>query len=146
MAEMTAPERQFDFWLGDWDVSWGEGQQGTNRIDKILDGKVIREQFDGNPAMPFRGMSLSVYDSRRGLWRQTWVDMEGNYWAFRGSFEDGRMTLSTEDVVEDKAVMLRMVFYNIAADELEWSWERSEDGGRSWQQRWHIHYTRKVAN
>ena len=22
MTEMTVPERQFDFWLGDWDVSW----------------------------------------------------------------------------------------------------------------------------
>jgi hypothetical protein len=145
MSEAMAPEEQFDFWLGDWDVSWGEGQQGTNRIDKILDGKVIREQFDGNPAMDFRGMSLSVYDSRGEQWRQTWVDMRGNYWAFEGAFEEGRMTLATEVVVEDKAVMLRMVFYNIAADELDWSWERSDDGGDSWQQNWHIHYTRKTG-
>ncbi len=143
MANTTAPEEQFDFWLGDWDVSWGDGQQGTNRIDKILEGKVIREQFDGNPAMAFRGMSLSVYDARREQWRQTWVDIEGTYWAFRGGFEDGRMILSTEEVVEGKDVLLRMVFYDIAADELEWSWERSDDGGESWQQKWHIHYRRK---
>jgi hypothetical protein len=144
MSETMAPEEQFDFWLGDWDVSWGEGQQGTNRVDKILESKVIREQFDGNPAMPFRGMSLSVYDPRREMWRQTWVDMEGNYWAFRGGFKDGRMILSTEELVEGKEVLLRMVFYDIAADEMEWSWERSDDDGRSWQQRWHIHYTRKI--
>ena len=42
-AQSTPPEQQFDFWLGEWDVSWGEGQGGTNRVDKILDGKVIRE-------------------------------------------------------------------------------------------------------
>jgi hypothetical protein len=72
MAKKTPPERQFDFWLGDWQLAWGEGQQGTNRIDKILDGKVIREQFDGNPAMPFQGLSLSVYNPGLEEWRQTW--------------------------------------------------------------------------
>ncbi|UCG26074.1 MAG: DUF1579 family protein [Chloroflexota bacterium] len=144
-TQTTPPERQFDFWLGEWDVSWGEGQEGTNRVDKILDGKVIREQFDGNPAMPFQGVSLSVYDARAELWRQTWVDTESNYWSFVGRFEDGRMTLATEVEVEGKPVQLRMVFYNIAADELDWNWERSEDGGKSWELRWHIHYRRKAG-
>ena len=145
MTETTPPDRGFDFWLGEWQVSWGEGQQGTNRIDKILDGVVIRERFDGNPAMPFWGMSLSVYDTRSELWRQTWVDNEGNYWTFRGRFADGRMILSTEVAVEGKPVLLRMVFHNIETDELDWNWERSEDGGRNWALRWHIHYTRKTG-
>jgi len=145
MTETTPPAQAFDFWLGEWVVSWDEGGQGVNRIDKILDGKVIREQFDGRPDMPFRGMSLSVYDPRSELWRQTWVDNDGNYWAFHGRFQDGRMTLSTEVDVEGKPVLLRMVFYNIEADELDWNWERSEDGGRTWDLRWHIHYTRQTG-
>ena len=66
------------------------------------------------------GMSLSVYDPRSELWRQTWVDNEGNYWAFRGRFEDGRLILSTEVGIEGKPVLLRMVFHNIEADELKW--------------------------
>lgn len=144
MTETTLPERQLDFWLGEWKVSWDEGEQGTNRIDKILDGKVIRERFDGRPSMPFQGMSLSVYDPRSELWRQTWVDNDGNYWTFHGCFQDDRMILSTEVTVEDKPVLLRMVFYNIEADELDWNWERSDDGGRTWDLRWHIHYTRKT--
>lgn len=37
MTKNKAPERQLDFWLGDWEVSWGEDQQGTNRIERILD-------------------------------------------------------------------------------------------------------------
>jgi hypothetical protein len=143
MPGVTPAERQFDFWLGEWDVSWGEGQGGTNRVDKILDGKVIREQFDGYPGAPFRGLSLSVYDAQAAQWRQTWVDDQGNYWAFSGAFEDGRMTLSTEVTAEGKPVQLRMVFYNIAADELDWNWERSEDGGQNWELRWCLHYTRK---
>ena len=53
------------------------------------------------------------------------------------------MTLSTEVEVEGKPVQLRMVFFNIEADVLDWNWERSEDGGQNWELRWHIHYTRR---
>ena len=24
--------RQFDFWLGEWDCAWGEGERGTNSV------------------------------------------------------------------------------------------------------------------
>ena len=142
MGENADPTRQFDFWLGEWQVTWGEGQQGTNRVDKILGGKVVRERFDGNPAMNFQGLSLSVYDSKAEQWRQTWVDNEGNYWAFNGRFEDDQMILATEVAVKGKPVQLRMVFYNIEADEFDWKWERSDDNGRSWETRWQIRYTR----
>jgi hypothetical protein len=137
------PEEQLDFWLGDWDVSWGDDQQGRNTITRILDSRVIQEQFDGAPALDFRGMSLSVYNPRLGLWRQTWVDSEGNYWDFRGGMQGNEMILSTDDVVEGQPVKLRMVFYNIAEEELDWRWERSGDDGRTWQLQWHIHYRRK---
>jgi len=141
----SAPEaRQFDFWLGEWEVTWGDGQRGTNRIQSILNGCVLLENFDGNPSIPFRGMSVSTYIPKFGQWRQTWVDDGGNYWAFSGGFDDGRMALATDDVTpEGKPIKLRMVFYNIAADELDWNWEKSEDGGGTWTLLWHLHYTRK---
>jgi hypothetical protein len=138
-----SPEQQLDFWLGDWHVSWGDDQHGRNTITRILDSRVIQEQFDGAPSLDFRGMSLSVYSHRLGQWRQTWVDSEGNYWDFRGGVQDNEMILSTDDVVEGQPVKLRMVFYNIAEEELDWRWERSGDDGRTWQLQWHIHYRRK---
>ncbi len=140
----SSPEaRQFDFWLGEWEVTWGEGQRGSNHVQSILDGCVILENFDGNPAMPFWGMSLSMYRPQEGQWRQTWVDNSGNYWDFIGGFADGRMTLATQETQDGKPVWLRMVFYNIAADELDWNWEKSEDGGQTWTLLWHLHYTRR---
>lgn len=143
MTKKLDPEEQFDFWLGDWRVSWGDNQHGTNQIRKILDGKVIQENFDGYPSLPFRGMSLSVYDKINETWRQTWVDNEGNYWDFIGSFKDERMVLATEDEIEGQEVMLRMVFYNISSDELDWNWESSRDNGQTWELKWHIHYERQ---
>ena len=53
------------------------------------------------------------------------------------------MILSTEDVVEGQKVDLRMVFYNISADNLDWKWQRSEDNGQTWRTLWEIAYTRK---
>jgi hypothetical protein len=36
-----------------------------------------------------------------------------------------------------------MVWYNIASDQLDWNWERSEDEGTTWTILWQIHYQRK---
>ena len=39
-AEEYSPEAsQLDFWVGDWDVSWGEGEKGTNQVVRILGGR-----------------------------------------------------------------------------------------------------------
>lgn len=137
------PARQFDFWLGDWDVSWGEEKHGSNHVVQLFDGRVIQENFDGNPALAFRGMSLSMYVEKLGLWRQTWVDSDGDYWAFDGGVEGDQMVLTTNDVADGKPIKLRMVFYNIEADEMDWRWEKSIDGGEKWEIRWEIHYRRR---
>ena len=62
---------QFDFWLGEWDLTWDDGGHGTNIITKILDGRVILENFDGYPGTSLKGMSVSTYHEGSGLWQQT---------------------------------------------------------------------------
>lgn len=138
------PARQFDFWLGDWDVTWDD-QRARNTVTAILGGAVIQEQFDARPSADWQGLSLSVYDARRAEWRQTWVDSQGNYWAFTGGFADGQMTLATDDVRDGVPVKLRMIFYNLAADSLDWRWERSGDAGLTWTTLWQLHYLRRPA-
>ncbi len=51
MSEQQLPPeaRQFDFWLGEWDAEWSNGQHGTNVITTVLDQRVILENFDGRP-------------------------------------------------------------------------------------------------
>jgi hypothetical protein len=39
------PVTQFDFWLGEWDCTWAEDGKGSNRVERILDGKIIQENF-----------------------------------------------------------------------------------------------------
>ncbi len=77
-------QRQLDFWVGEWDLTWpgnkaGEVQHGTNSIRRVLDGCVVEENFSGEGDMHLRGKSISIFDTRAGKWKQTWVDNEGGY-------------------------------------------------------------------
>jgi hypothetical protein len=135
------PENQFDFWLGEWDCTWGEDGRGTNHVLKIMDKRIIQENFS---APDLKGMSVSVYDPERRLWCQTWVDNNGSYLDFTGRFEEGRMTLSRDAIVRGEACKQRMVWYNIETDQFHWNWERSDDGGETWRLLWRIEYRRKA--
>ena len=134
------PERQFDFWLGEWDCTWGEDGHATNRIEQILDGKVIQEKFESGG---LHGISHSVWDAERELWCQTWVDNNGSYLDFTGGFRDRQMILSRNAIVRGEVCKQRMVWHNITVDEFDWNWERSDDGGDTWKVNWQIKYKRK---
>jgi hypothetical protein len=137
-----AERRQFDFWIGEWDLRWENGK-GTNIIRATLDGCVITEKFDGTPAINLRGTSVSSFNKQLGKWQQTWVDNQGSYLDFVGEFKAGQMVLQRKAVLEGREILQRMVWYNITKDKLDWNWERSEDRGKSWKVLWKITYSRK---
>jgi Protein of unknown function (DUF1579) len=145
----TAEQKQFDFWVGDWALTWpgqnaGEVGRGTNSVKRILDGCVVQESFSGQDSTPMRGTSFSVFDATAGKWKQTWVDNEGGYLDFAGELNDRQLILQREATGKDGTKILqRMVWKNITANDLDWSWEASRDGGKSWQVLWPIHYKRK---
>ena len=140
----SSPEAgQFDFWVGKWDLTWGEDGKGTNSIEKIMDGCVIQENFDGTPSIKLKGTSVSTFSKQLGKWQQTWVDNSGGYLDFVGGFQDGKMILSRQLVRDDKKLMQRMVWFNISENEFDWNWESSEDDGATWKILWSIHYKRR---
>ena len=145
----TPEQKQFDFWVGEWELTWpgqkaGELGHGTNTIKRILDGCVVQESFSGQDAMHLRGTSVSIFDVSAGKWKQTWVDNEGGYLDFVGEFKDEQLILEREGTKKDGTKFLqRMIWKNIGPNELDWSWEASNDGGKSWQVQWPIHYKRK---
>jgi hypothetical protein len=124
-------ERQFDFWLGDWDCRW-EGGRGTNSVTAELDGTVILERFEGGE---LRGVSVSVYDSGAASWRQTWVDSTRAYLDFAGGYADGEMVL--------RRAGRRMRFTEIGDESFVWLWEREREDGSSWELQWRIDYARR---
>ena len=40
--------RQFDFWLGEWDLTWSDGGQGEYIVTLELDSSVVQEAFTVN--------------------------------------------------------------------------------------------------
>jgi len=94
--------------------------------------------------MHLRGTSLSTFDVASGGWKQTWVDNEGGYLDFTGEFKNGEMILQREAIRNGVKIPQRMVWKNITANEMDWSWEASRDGGKTWQVQWPIHYKRRL--
>jgi hypothetical protein len=143
-------QKQLDFWLGEWDLTWpaakeGEIDHGTNSVHRILDGCVVEENFSAETSGHLRGRSVSIFDARSNKWKQTWVDNEGSYLDFSGEWKDGQMVLSRETSRNGKAILQRMVFKHVMPNEFDWSWESSGDGGKTWRVNWPIHYKRKSS-
>src|SRR5512138_297492 len=88
----TAEHRQFDFWLGEWNVVNAKGQTaGTNAITLEQDGCVLHEHWTG--AKGGTGQSFNVYDATDKRWHQIWVDNSGSLLQLQGGLVDGRMVL-----------------------------------------------------
>lgn len=146
----TNPEQYFDFWLGKWDAVWDEGEgkkgKGRNHITKILNGKVIEENFEilEGQNKGFQGMSISAYHAQFKTWKQSWADNQGTFYYFKGEFEDNKRIFRTEtfDTKDGKKFTQRMVFYNITKNSMTWDWESSTDGGSTWKLNWRIFYTK----
>lgn len=147
--ENLEPQEYFNFWVGEWEVSWEEGDgmgRGTNNVEKTLDGSVIQENFEITKGQNagFKGMSISVYQPRFERWKQAWADNNGGYFDFTGKIEVNKRIFQTEvrELEDGREFTQRMVFYDITESSMTWDWESSEDGGESWTLNWRIFYER----
>ncbi len=137
----TLDGASFDFWVGTWDCHF-EGGHAVNTITREYGDKVVTERFEMDEPRAWSGTSVSVYDPTADLWRQTWVDQDGNYWHFVGTTVDGDPSFATPDAVDQPALFKRMVFSDITADGFHWRWESSPDND-AWTINWEIDYTRR---
>src|SRR5215208_6823054 len=93
----SSPEAsQFDFWVGDWDLTWNDSLHGTNRIEKLFGNCTIHENFS-DPKLNYLGQSWSVYNPNNKIWQQTWVDSQGGYIQLTGGMVGDSMVLSTAE-------------------------------------------------
>ena len=152
-SQAAQPADMFDFWVGDWNVTWknadGSAGKARNRVRKILDGQVIEEQFEedaGDAPSLLRGRSLSVWHKASGTWRQAWADNQGGFFAFTAQTDGDRRIFATDWQTDgEKRRGQRMVFYAIERNSFSWDWEGSSDGGRSWALLWRLEYRRVVG-
>ena len=138
VSPCDSPEhRQFDFWLGDWDVSDVGDAKASMRIqvEKILDGCALKETYsDVNGVL---GESINVYDAPRKLWHQTWATNRGQVLYLDGKFENGRMSFTASEQTTTGPVLWRAWWIPQGAEVRETA-ETSTDGGKTWKQRFDI--------
>jgi hypothetical protein len=117
VAPCSSPEhRQFDFWLGDWQVHTAAGKlAGFNRITREYADCVIRERYATGRG--YTGESLNAYDAARKVWHQTWVDDAGLLLTLEGRWNGKSMILEGESP-DAKGVMRKQRV----------TWTPNEDG------------------
>jgi hypothetical protein len=140
--------RQFDFWVGRWDVFAPSGKKvGENRIELIADGCALLEQWSGNGGVT--GKSLNIYDSSDGRWHQTWVDNGGTHLVLAGGLIDRSMvmSMSAPSPTDPKTTVLQRITWTPASDQsVRQLWESSADAGKTWTTLFDGRYVRADVN
>jgi len=130
----SAQHRQFDFWIGEWNVTSSGQPAGTNRIERILGGCVLQENWKGAGPGGISGSSFNVFDSATGHWHQTWVDSSGTLLLLDGGLVNGVMVLSgTRPARDGSGTVLHRISWTPNPDgTVRQLWEASKDEGESW--------------
>jgi hypothetical protein len=135
--------RQFDFWVGEWNVLSTQGGQqvGTSSVQLILGDCVVFENWHGVGGG--EGKSFNFYNAQKGKWQQTWVDAVGGVIEFTGEYKDGKMLYTAETVAQNIKTLHRLTFFNLPEKRVRQFWESSTDGGKTWTVAFDGTYVRK---
>jgi hypothetical protein len=135
-AACVGPQyKQFDFWLGEWDLVGADGKKSAeDRVVSILGGCAIQENWTG--VKSGQGLSLSAYDPATKHWHQTLMDDSGAVLKLEGEFADGKMILvGQRPSQKEKGVTItHRIAWTLQPDHrVKQSWEASTTGGRTWR-------------
>ncbi|HEU4724374.1 MAG TPA: tetratricopeptide repeat protein [Candidatus Eisenbacteria bacterium] len=137
-----APEsRQFDFWVGAWDVRTATGDlAGTNEIKTGAGKCVLIENWKDTQGGS--GQSLNFYDFDKKQWNQIWVDANTQVTRFEGNFTDGAMRFTGERVSKTgQKVPVKMTFTPLPDGRVRQMGEMTPDGGKTWTVEYDLYYS-----
>ncbi len=134
--------RQFDFWVGDWDVFAGSMQTGTSHVERILGDCVIFENWTDR--FGSQGKSFNKYNQRLKRWEQYWVDENGATAFFYGNME-GKDLVYLSDVTQadGSKAQRKLIFYDLGPEKVRQFSQISSDGGKTWNTEYDFTYVRR---
>jgi tetratricopeptide (TPR) repeat protein len=142
----AAENRQFDFWLGEWNVVTTQGgvPAGNSKIELILENCVVQENWQSLNTS-YSGKSYNIYDQALKRWEQYWVDSAGGNIFFHGELKDGVMDYWTDEIPQSSGPNLKrhLQFIPMGPDKVRQFSQGSTDGGKTWQVEYDFTYNRK---
>ena len=157
-SQLPPESRQFDFWVGEWDVNlrvrqsdltWTGRHRSVAKIYPILSGKAVLELWSEDQVSGIKGYSLRYFDTARDEW-VLWLNWPGPNRAgsssLAGSFRHGRGDFYSTSVGSDGTETIsRYSFNDITPTSLRWDDAYSTDGGETWTNRWIMEFSRTAA-
>tara|TARA_R110002110_G_scaffold43803_2_gene135677 strand:- start:37988 stop:38527 length:540 start_codon:yes stop_codon:yes gene_type:complete len=133
--------RQFDFWLGEWEVRTADGTlAGVNNISREHGGCVLHERY--STSRGYSGESLNVFDPSRKVWHQTWVDNAGTLLLLEGGLRGESMVLEGQTTGADGEIIRHRITWTPNADgSVRQHWQ-SADAAGNWSTVFDGRYTR----
>ena len=137
--------RQFDFWLGEWEVHAANGNKaGNNKITRHERGCLLREEWTNINGGT--GQSINYYDPQEKKWNQVWTDATGNIGYFKGELVDGAMVLKGRWVNQNGSSYLLNGTWSLLEDgRVRQHFQQSQDKGETWTT-WFDGYYSKVSD
>lgn len=112
----TVEYKQFDFWLGNWDVYNTDGKLiGTNLIKQMPNACAIQENWVSKSSKS-KGTSYNYYNKTDNTWNQVWIDNTGFSLNLKGSYKNNAMILNSELINSEKGKYYNQIIWKKNAD------------------------------
>jgi hypothetical protein len=125
--------RQFDFWIGHWNVyDANEKLLGTSIIELIQDSCIILENWK-SATSNYTGTSYNFYNIKTETWTQTWIDNQGGSLIMKGQYAGNNMTLTSEPIHNKEGISVtnKITWTNNKDGTVRQLWE-SKTGDGDW--------------
>ena len=140
----SANARQFDFWIGEWDVFNPQGQKaGNSIIQQFAEGCGVLENWTS--ALGGNGKSINFFDPATEHWYQYWMGANGLPARYEGVYKDGAMRYEGERLSAGGKIRTRLTFFNLDANTVRQLAEQSTDDGKTWTTTYDFKYVRRKS-
>jgi len=156
VAQTESTARDFDFWMGSWNVhnrrlrkrlvgsdEWDEFE-ATSVARPLLDGMGNEDEFRTDFYGGFIGMSFRFFDPRTKLWSIYWADTRrcgvldppvfGSFSGDVGVFEGA-------DTFDERPIRVRFTWSGVTTSTPHWEQAFSDDDGETWETNWVMEFT-----
>jgi tetratricopeptide (TPR) repeat protein len=146
-CEARPESRQFDFWVGDWQVLTTTEflPVGRSHIERTIGDCVIWENWSSLGESGYSGKSYNVYNPEQKRWEQFWVDNQGGMIHFYGHLNEGVIDFYTDAIpqADGKTLKRHLRFYNLGTNRVRQFSEGSADEGKTWTVEYDFTYYRE---